>query len=105
MARRVAIAYAVVSLVALIVGFTLGEPGAFRHPMVWIVLGPLISLYYAAQGWFFPVTFYLMGSVLLIPCLMLILHGRRIIRLMGYSAAVVVWAFTGLVAFAAAWGA
>jgi hypothetical protein len=105
MARRVAIAYAVVSVVALIVGFTLGETGAIRYTIVWIVLGPLISLYYAAQGWFFAVFFYLMGSVLLIPCLMLILHRRRINRLMGYSAAVIAWAITGLVAFAAAWGA
>lgn len=106
--RRIATYYGAVSLFVLIVGAMLEELplplGSILYSVVWIVLGPLIALFYTSGDPRMIIP-YLIGSALLLPSLLLVARGSRTAQIAGYCTAIVVWPAVGFLLLLAAWGA
>jgi hypothetical protein len=104
--RRIALAYLAASVLAVVAGAVLKDiplpPSELLYSIVWIVLGPLIALFYAVDD---PgmVVAYLIGSALLLPSLVLLTHGRRMVRIAGYFTAMISWLGVGSLILIAAW--
>jgi hypothetical protein len=104
--RRLVIAYFTLSLLALI----FGGPLLSGIPYLWgvphILFGPFSILSHAIWGrgypsmadWsisWFSMTLYVLATALLAGCVMLAIQRNRLMRVMGYGAAVVIWALSG----------
>jgi hypothetical protein len=105
-------AYAVASLLAVVAGFVLEgiplPPGGWPYSIAWIALGPLALPFDAVRDWsldFAAVVFYLIGSALVVSCFPLMIHRRRIVRIVGYFLAGTMWLGWGFLTLVAAWGA